>query len=108
MEGVDFYIARFSPEVQKRLLTIRQTARAAFQNADEKLYYGLPAFFANGKLFMFYGAYKNHISICMGYDWVDFLKYQYPEFHYTKATITFAHADPFPEDIVQVICGLLS
>lgn len=107
MSDVDSYIMRFIPETQRRLLTIRQTARAVFQGADEKLYHTLPAFSANGKVFMFYGAYKDHISICVGYDWVDFLKYQYPQLSYTKATIKFQHNEPFPDNIVEVICKLL-
>ena len=107
MSDVDVYMTRFDSEIQRRLLSIRQTARVVFQGADEKLYHTLPAFSANGKVFMFYGAYKDHISICVGYDWVDFLKYQYPQLSYTKATVTFPHNDPFPEDIVEVICKLL-
>jgi len=108
MSDTDFYISRFGPEIQKRLLSIRQTAHNVFHDAEEKTCHSLPAFFANGRGIFFYGAYKNHISICVGYDWVDFLKCQYPQFQYTKATILFPHADPFPEDVVQVICELLN
>ena len=107
MSDVDLYILRFSPEIQQRLMTIRQIARGLFRHAEEKTCYGLPAFFAQGKVFMFYGAYKAHTSICVGFDWVDFLRYQYPQFEYTQATIKFPHKDPFPDDVVQVICELL-
>lgn len=108
MSDIDLYMMRFSPEVQERLVKIRRTALDAFGSIDEKTCHGLPAVFANGMGIMFYGAYKDHISICVGYDWVDFLKSQYPQFHYTKATITFPHQDPFPDEIVQVICELLA
>jgi len=108
MSDVDLYIMKFNPELQQRLMTIRRTALDVFANAEEKLYHGLPAFSANGKIIMFYGAYKNHISMCVGDDWVDFLKYQYPQFHYTQYTITFQHKEPFPDDVVQVICELLN
>ncbi|MCL2545488.1 MAG: hypothetical protein FWE77_06160 [Clostridia bacterium] len=112
MSDVDAYIMRFHPEIQQRLASIRQTALNVFGDMDEKMIeektrYTLPAFFANGKDILFYGAYKDHISICVGYDWVDFLKCQYPQFHYTKATIQFLHEDPFPDEVVQVICELL-
>ena len=107
MSDIDLYMMRFGPEVQQRLMSIRLTARSVFQEFEEKTRYGLPAFFANGRLLMFYGAYKDHVSICVGDNWVDFLKYQYPRFRYTKATITFLHEDPFPDDVVQVICELL-
>ena len=107
MSAIDAYISRFSPETQARLVCIRQTALRVFGDVDEKLCHALPAFFKNGRGILFYGAYQSHISICVGYDWVDFLKCQYPQFHYTKATITFPHEDPFPGDVVQVICSLL-
>ena len=107
MSDVDLYIMRFPSEVQARLVSIRQTALNVFGDAEERLYHGVPSLFQNGHDFMNYGAYKNHISICVGYDWVDFLKSQYPQFNYTKSTITFQHDASFPDDIVQTICGLL-
>ena len=108
MSDVDLYILKFCPEIQQRLMAIRQTARKVFRGLDEKLYHGLPAFSANGKVIMFYGAYKSHISICVGDDWVDFLKTQYPQFRYTQFTIQFQHGEPFCEEVVQVICELLN
>ena len=107
MTAVDAYILRFHPEIQQRLHSIRQIARDVFGDAREGTRYSLPAFFANGRELLFYGAYKGHISICVGEDWVDFFKYQYPQFQYTKATVKFPHEEPFPDDVVQVICELL-
>jgi len=107
MADVDVYIMRFNPEVQQRLIKIRRTALDVFGSIDEKIHHGLPAFSAKGRVIMFYAAYKAHISICVGYDWIDFLRHQYPEFHYTQATIQFLHKDPFPDDIVRVICELV-
>ena len=107
MNDIDVYIARFRPDIQARLLFIRQTALRILGAVDERLCHSLPAFARNGHVFMFYGAYKAHVSICVGYDWVDFLKVQYPQYTYTKATIIFSNDDPFPEDMVQVICALL-
>ena len=107
MPAIDSYIMRFNPDIQQRLMVIRRTALDVFGSVEEKLYYTLPAFCSNGKVIMFYGAYKKHISICVGNDWVDFLQYQYPQFQYTQFTILFQHNEPFPDDVVQVICDLL-
>jgi len=78
-----------------------------FQKIDERIYFGIPTLSIDGKEILHYAAYKDHISLIVGYDWVDFLKNQYPQFHYTRATITFQHKDPFPDDIIQVICELI-
>ncbi len=107
MSAVDEYIARFSPEVRQRLLFIRQTVLNAFGEVEEKIYYGYPTVCVKGDTVLFYGAYKDHVSICVGYEWIDFLKGQFPQFGYTKATIKFPHEDPFPEDVIQTICALL-
>jgi len=108
MTDIDSYIQRFNIHVQKRLTRIRLTALDVFTNAEERLYHGLPAFSQQNKIILFYGAYKNHIAICVGNDWVDFLKQQYPQFHYTQYTITFQHGEPFPEGVIQIICELLA
>ncbi len=108
MSAVDAYIARFNPEVQQRLRCIRQTARDVFGDVEEKIYYGYPTICVNGHEVMFYGAYKDHVSICVGYDWIDFLKVQFPQLDYTRATIKFPHSEPLPEDVVRVVCELLT
>ena len=107
MTDIDCYLLRFDPNIQARLAFIRQTAGNVFDGAEEKLYHGHPSLFQNGRDFMNYGAYQHHISICLGYEWVDLLKNLYPQYRYTKTTITFPHADPFPHDVVQTICDLL-
>jgi uncharacterized protein YdhG (YjbR/CyaY superfamily) len=95
------------PETQERLAFIRQTSAHVFPGAEEKLYHALPSLAMGGHVFLFYGAYQAHISICVGYDWVDFLKRQYPQFSYTMATILFPHKDPLPQDVIRVIFDLI-
>ena len=107
MSEVDSYILQFGPQVQSRLVFIRKTAWQSFGEAGERLYHKLPSLFQNGHSFLSYGAYKNHIAICVGYNLTHFLKSQYPQFKYTKSTITFPHSEPFPEEIVRTICHLL-
>jgi len=108
MSDVDLYILKFSPEVQERLMKIRHTALHVFKRVDERVYFGIPTLSVDGKDIMHFAAYKGYVSIILGYDWIDFLKSQYPQFSYTRATIQFQHKEPFPGDVVQVICELLN
>jgi uncharacterized protein YdhG (YjbR/CyaY superfamily) len=103
MSDFDLYLMRFDPLIQQRLITIRQAARCFFTRAEERLCHSLPAFASGGKVFLFFGAYKEHIAVCVGNDWVDFLKHQYPQFRYTGYTITFRHDEPLPEDVIRTI-----
>ena len=118
-DDVNFYITKFAPEIQERLMVIRFTAFDIFQNVEEKIYYSVPTLFMlGGKNIMGYAAYKSHISINLGYDWkadwearassmMDFLKKHYPQYGYTKFTIQISNKLPFPEELIQEICKML-
>lgn len=107
MSDVDFYIIQFEPEVQRRLMEIRFSVLNTFLTVDELIYHGVPTFTVNGKDIMNYGAYKDHITIYLGYDWVNFLKNHYPQYHYTKAAMQIPNKDPFPDELIKEICELL-
>lgn len=117
-DDVNFYIMKFEPEVQKRLMEIRFTALDIFQDVGEKLYHGAPSFTLDGNTIMDYAAYKKHISIILAYWWktdweersreiMDFLKTNYPQYGYTQYTIQFPHKDDFPYELIKIICNLL-
>ncbi len=108
MTDVDLYIAKFSPELQRRLLFIRRTALDAFGEVEEKPYYGYPTIRIGGEVVLFYGAYKEHVSICTGFEWNDLWKSLFPQFGFTQATIKFFHKEPLPEDVIRTICDLVS
>jgi len=106
MSDIDFYITKFDPQTQERLMHIRFTALGIFEDVEEKLYHRMPSFFKNGKDVLLYASYKKHISICQGYDLTDLLKRKYPQYAYTKATIQLPHDESFPYELVKEICEL--
>ena len=108
MFDIESYFMQFEPEVQRRLITIRLTALDVFQDVEEKIYHGIPTFMKNNKDILNYGAYKNHITIYIGYEWVYFLKEQYPQYEYTKAAIKFPNNNPFPDGFIREICDLIN
>lgn len=62
-EDIDDYIAGFSPEVQAILREIRSTIQTAVPDAEEKISYQIPAFTLDGKVFIFFAAFKKHIGL---------------------------------------------
>jgi len=115
---VIFYITKFDDEIQERLFAIRFTALNDFQGVDEKLYHNAPSFVLDGKEVMNYVAYKKHISIILTYPWQgylkthsrklrEFLQQNYPLHGYTEHTIQFPHKEPFPYELVDLICKLI-
>jgi len=61
----------------------------------------------NGEDILNYGAYKDHITMYIGYDLTDFLRNQYPQHRYTKAAMQISNKDAFPYELIKEICELL-
>ena len=59
---VQTYLAKLPAGVRKQVLKMREAIRLAAPEAAESLGYGMPAFELDGKNFVWYGAWKNHVS----------------------------------------------
>ena len=60
-ESVDAYIASARPEVRAVLEAIRVTVRNAAPSAEERISYGMPAYFLD-EVLVYFAAFKTHIG----------------------------------------------
>ncbi|HEY6326809.1 MAG TPA: DUF1801 domain-containing protein, partial [Candidatus Cybelea sp.] len=60
---VDDYIAGFPPNVRTLLRKMRSTIKKAAPKASQRISYGVPAFVINGKILVWYAAFKSHIGL---------------------------------------------
>lgn len=60
-QTIDEYIASARVEVRPVLAAIRAAVREAAPNAEERISYGMPAFFLDGAL-VYFAAFKKHIG----------------------------------------------
>lgn len=99
------FILMAPPNVQSWLISIFQFIENEFPQAEQRLYHALPTFFLKEKDIINIGVYKDHISLYVGYDIVDYLKQVYPAHSYTKGTISFSYTEPFTLGILKDICS---
>jgi uncharacterized protein YdhG (YjbR/CyaY superfamily) len=57
------YLANLPDALRSHLTELRETIRSAAPDAVESFGYGMPAFALDGKDFIWYGAWKNHVSL---------------------------------------------
>ena len=110
IKTVGDYIAAFPVPVRKRLSQIRSLIKKLVPEAEERLSYGMPAFFLN-KVLVYFAAHKAHIGFYPGLEAVVRFDSRLTRYQHAKGSIRFPHGMPLPipliKSIVKFRAGLL-
>ncbi len=101
-KDIDDYIARFPPEVQVKLETIRATIRKAAPKAEEVISYMIPTFKLHGNLVHF-AAYKNHIGFYPGAGGIAAFQEELAGYETSKGTVQFPLDKRLPLTLITKI-----
>ncbi len=95
------YIDQFPQEVQEIMVKIREVIKEAEPRTEEKISYGMPAYYLNGVLIYFAG-YKKYINLYPLTEGMKALK-EAEVYKGTKATIHFPLDKPMPYALIREI-----
>ncbi|MDW5563668.1 MAG: DUF1801 domain-containing protein [Methanomassiliicoccus sp.] len=101
-KDIDEYIAAFPPEIQERLVMIRQAVKATVPEAQETISYGMPAFQLNGPL-AYFAAFKSHIGFYPTPSGVSEFSEELSHYKQGKGSVQFPNDAPIPLDLVRRI-----
>lgn len=104
--SIDEYIGNFPADVQKILLELRDTIKAAAPEAGETISYGIPTFTLDGKYLIYFAGWKNHISIYPIPTGSDAFNKQISKYVEGKGTLKFPLDKPLPLKLIAKIVKL--
>lgn len=102
--SVDDYLAVLPEDRRAGLIELREIIRSVVPQATDTISYAMPACVANGQIFVWYAAFKNHYSLFPATDAMSKELGDELAPHLSgKGTIRFAADQPLPRALVTKI-----
>lgn len=98
---VEAYVAAFPPKVRTRLKALRSAIRSAAPKAEEKMAYGMPGYKLSGKPLMYFGGFKEHVSLFPMPGTVTAFKKELQGYVTAKSAIRFPHDTALPMPLIR-------
>lgn len=97
--SVDEYIARFDPEAQEKLQSLRRVIQEAAPEATETINYQMPTFVLHGNLVHF-AAQKKHIGFYPTPSGIEAFQAELAGYKSSKGAVQFPLDQPLPLELI--------
>lgn len=104
-KSIDEYIAKFPEDIRQKLQTLRQTIHETVPEAQEKISYSMPAFALNGRILVYFAAFKEHIGFFPTGSGAEHFLPELGAYKTSKGTIQFPLDQPLPLELVRRIAA---
>jgi uncharacterized protein YdhG (YjbR/CyaY superfamily) len=99
---IDDYLASLSEPKRSALQQLRETILAIIPEAEQGIYYTMPAFWLDGKAIAGFAAFKNHLSyLPHSGSVIPALREEVAEYQSSKGALQFPIDSPLPEHLVE-------
>lgn len=103
MNEIEGYINQFQEPVKNQLEMLYSYLQSLLPQAEEAISYKMPCFKMNGKAFVYFAGYKNHIGFYPTAKPIVHFQSQLKNFTYSKGAIQFPINSPLPELLIKEI-----
>lgn len=101
---VEEYLADQPEDVRATLEHVRRSVLAVVPDATEKIGYGMPGFYVDGRPLVYYSAFKEHCSLFpASANVIERLAGDLEGYGLAKGTIRFPIGEPLPAPLVERI-----
>ncbi|NUM31723.1 MAG: DUF1801 domain-containing protein [Bacteroidetes bacterium] len=101
--SINDYLKRIDNDKKLKLIEIRNLVKLNFPEAIETISFKMPAFKLNGKILIYFAAFKNHISIFPAPRTVNEFESELKNYKGGKGTIQFTDGQPIPVKLIEKI-----
>jgi len=99
--AIDEYLESVPADARAALEKLRQQIRAAAPRAQEVISYQIPAFKLDGRVLVWFAAFKNHCSFFPGAAAIKAFEDELSGYQTSKGTVRFLANKPLPATLVR-------
>jgi uncharacterized protein YdhG (YjbR/CyaY superfamily) len=103
MLTVEDYLNNITPPQRAEFEHLRNLVKEVAPSAEESISYGMPTFKVNGKPLIYFGAFKNHMSLFPTPGPTEKFKEKLKTYKVSKGTIQFTFDNPLPDALIKEI-----